>query len=807
MDHYSCIHGHFYQPPRENPWLEEIELQDSAYPYHDWDKRITEECYAPNVASRILGPDRKIINIVNNCSKISFNFAPTLLFWFERHEEELYRKILEADRESQKNFSGHGSAIAQCYNHMIMPLANSRDKRTQIIWGIKDFEHRFQRKPEGMWLPETAVDMETLDIMAEYGIKFVILAQHQAKRARKIGDSKWNEFSDKKIDSKTPYLCLLPSGRTISIFFYDGPVSHDVAFGELLENGVNFAKRLAGVFSPASLPQIVHIATDGETYGHHHRFGDMALSYCLYFIESNNLAKITVYGEYLEKFPPTHEVEILEDSSWSCSHGVGRWSQNCGCNMGCNAGWTQEWRKPLREAMDWLRDNLTRIYDEGMYQYFRDPWKARDEYIRVILDRSSENVERFISENATRELAKEEKVRVLKFLEMQRHAMLMYTSCGWFFDDISGIESIQILTYAARAMQLARETSNVSFEENYLRILEGAPSNVVSCQNGAKVYELFVRPNILDLGRVAAHYGVSSLFEEYGKTVKVYSYTITREKHDVLGVGRQKLAIGNVHIRSDITFEEKSISFAILHLGDHNIVGGVCEFKGDDAFSQMHREIKEVFVKSDISRTIRLIEKHFADHGYSLWHLFKDEQRKILDSILEATLKEVEASMREINEQHFPIIQAMSEMQIPLPKALAITMELVLNNDLTKLLKSDEIDFNKLQKVIEEAKARAIEVDKVTVGFEASIKVDSIMERFSRTPRDFNLLAQVESLLKVLEPLSLQLDLWKGQNIYFFVGKELFPRMREDASKGNEDAGKWLEHFGNLGEFLRVRID
>ncbi|MFH1995829.1 MAG: glycoside hydrolase, partial [Candidatus Omnitrophota bacterium] len=308
MNRFICIHGHFYQPPRENPWLEEVELQDSAYPYHDWNSRITAECYAPNTASRILGADTKIIDIVNNYSKVSFNFGPTLLAWLERHEPEVYQAILQADKESRGRFSGHGSALAQVFNHMIMPLANARDKRTQIVWGIKDFERRFRRRPEGMWLAETAVDLETLEILAERGVAFTILAPNQAKRSRKIGDKRWKEVSNARIDPKTPYLCRLPSGKSIALFFYDGPRSRDIAFGGLLKDGEALAKRLISAFAEKDEgPQLVHIATDGETYGHHQNHGDMALTYCLHYLESNDLAKITIYGEYLEKNPPLRE--------------------------------------------------------------------------------------------------------------------------------------------------------------------------------------------------------------------------------------------------------------------------------------------------------------------------------------------------------------------------------------------------------------------------------------------------------------------------------------------------------------------
>ena len=323
MERYVCAHAHFYQPPRENPWLEAVELQDSAYPYHDWNERITQECYAPNATSRILDPDGRIIRLVNNYSRISFNFGPTLMAWMEKNSPDAYAAIVEGDRQSQERFSGHGSALAQAYNHMILPLANRRDKRTQIIWGIRDFEFRFGRKMEGMWLPETAVDIETLEIMAEQGVLFTILAPSQASRVRGIDESEWHDVSGAKIDPTMAYRLGLPSGRSLSLFFYDGPISLAVAFEGLLNDGEAFADRILGAFNDdRAWAQIAHIATDGESYGHHHRNGDMALAYALDYIESHDLAKVTNYGEFLEKYPPSHEVEIFENTSWSCIHGI-----------------------------------------------------------------------------------------------------------------------------------------------------------------------------------------------------------------------------------------------------------------------------------------------------------------------------------------------------------------------------------------------------------------------------------------------------------------------------------------------------
>ncbi|MCC6346528.1 MAG: DUF3536 domain-containing protein, partial [Nitrospirales bacterium] len=484
MERYICIHGHFYQPPRENPWIEELEIQDSASPYHDWNERITAECYAPNSAARLVDSEGKIIDILNNYAHMSFDFGPTLLLWMEKNEPVTYRRIIDSDRLSRERFSGHGSALAQAYNHIIMPLADSGDKRTQVIWGIRDFQKRFGRDPEGMWLPETAMDTETLDILAEQGIKFTLLAPWQAKEVRRLNDAgdwdtgEWQNVEGGKVDPTTAYLCRLPSGRSIALFFYEGSISYAVASAGLLKNGTEMANRLVSVFSgERDRPQLVHIANDGESYGHHHQFGDMALAACLHHIEENNLARITNYGEFLEKHPPTHEVRVAENTSWSCIHGVERWKSDCGCNSGSFPHWNQKWRGPLRDALDELRDQFIPAYKHNIRDYLRDPWGARDDYIGVILDRSPENVEEFFRRHALKELTHPEKVRVLKLLEVQRLAMAMYTSCGWFYDEVSGLETVQVLCYAAKAIQRAEEVFGYSLERNFIDDLKKVPSN------------------------------------------------------------------------------------------------------------------------------------------------------------------------------------------------------------------------------------------------------------------------------------------------------------------------------------------
>ncbi len=806
MNRYLCVHGHFYQPPRENPWLNELEIQDSAYPYHDWNERITIECYAPNGASRILDAENKIIDIVNNYEKISFNFGPTLLSWMQRNRPENYAQVIKADKESREKYSGHGSAIAQVYNHIIMPLANSRDKQTQIEWGIKDFEYRFERKPEGMWLAETAVDLETLEIMADYGIKFTILSPYQAQKVKPVKAKEWIDVTGGKIDPKQVYLCRLSSGKSINIFFYDGPVSQDIAFGGLLDNGENFANRLIGTFSDNNeQPQLVHIATDGETYGHHHTYGEMALSYGLNYIAEKARAKITVYAEFLEKFPPTLEVQIIENSSWSCFHGVQRWRSNCGCNVGTNPAWSQAWRAGLRKAMDWLRDRLIGIYEEQITKYLDDAWAARNDYIDVILNRTPDSINEFLSMHSGRELSDSDKTNMLRLLEMQRHAMLMFTSCGWFFDEISGLESMQVIQYAARAMQLARAVSGIDLEPEYLKILKGAKSNIKEHENAAKLYEKFVKPTVLDLNRVAAHYAVSSLFNAYDRQVTIYDYEVRRKAYERMEAGKQQFIAGSISVKSAVTLEQEEFSYGILHLGDHIIFGGIGAVLNDEVFMRMHLEAKDAFEKSDVPVIISLLDKYFQRHDFSLWHVFRDEQRKILRQMLASTLGEIETSFRQINEHHYPIMLAMKQINIPLPQVLLSTFSFIFNTDIKNALEQEDVDIKRIVDLVKESKRWALNIDRTTLGFVANRKISSLMAQFKEDPVNVALLKKMGNLFKILRPLGLQMRIWEAQNIYFSVKKELYDAMKGKADQGDKLAKKWVSNFKALGGYLFVR--
>ncbi|MEW6183339.1 MAG: DUF3536 domain-containing protein [Bacillota bacterium] len=809
MNRCVCIHGHFYQPPRENPWLEDIEIQDSAYPYHDWNERITAECYMQNSASRILDDRGRIKNIVNNYSKISFNFGPTLLDWLETAEPEVYRMIIEADRESRKNFSGHGSAIAQAYNHIIMPQANRRDKYTQIIWGIRDFESRFDRRPEGMWLPETAVDLETLDIMAEQGILFTILAPSQARRVRKAGTRTWEELDHGCIDTTMPYkIRLQTSGRHMSIFFYNGPVSSAVAFENLLSNGEFFARRLLGSFRTGGAgSQLVNIATDGETYGHHHRHGDMALAYALNYIETNRLARLTNYAEYLEQNPPTHEVEIIENTSWSCAHGTERWRNNCGCNSGVRPGWSQAWRTPLREALNWLRDTLIPKFEKQAGLLLKDPWAARNEYIAVVLDRSPKNMDRFLEEHALRALNPSEQVKTLKLLELQRHAMLMYTSCGWFFDDVSGIETIQVIRYAGRVIQLAQELFRTKLESRFLEMLEQAKSNVPAYQNGAVIYEKRIRPSMVDLPKVGAHYAISSLFEPYGAKARIFCYTVERQDYRNLVAGNAKLMVGRARITSEITRESASLCFAALYFGYHNVHCGIRLYReaDEESFRKMVLEVTAAFDRADLPEVIRQLDLYFKGITYSLKQLFRDKQRKILSLIMDSTLDEVEADYQRTYEKHASLMRFLKDLGAPQPRALHTAAEFVLNTNLRRALATAPLNLERVNTLMSEAKRWNVPLDRLGLGYALKKNIERIAVKLRAAPDNPALLHDLEAATGLAGSLPFEIDFWKVQNIYYELLQTVCSDFKKKAEQGNENAQEWLDHFTVLGDNLRVK--
>jgi alpha-amylase/alpha-mannosidase (GH57 family) len=811
---YLCVHGHFYQPPRENPWLEMVETQDSAAPYHDWNERITAECYATNGSSRILNRAGQIVRIVNNYAQMSFNFGPTLLSWMKEQAPLAYKAVLDADLESRRRFNGHGSAVAQVFNHIIMPLASDRDKRTQIAWGIADFESRFGRKPEGMWLAETAVDTPTLELLAEYGILYTILAPNQCAAVHPPVEAEtgccWRGTHDDSVDTRRPYRVRLRSGRSIAVFFYDGPRSRAIAFERLLDSGEGFARRLTGGFDedPRSedgrpVPQLAHVATDGESYGHHHRFGEMALSYALAHIEEHQLAKLTNYGEYLEMFPPAWEARINEETSWSCAHGVERWRSDCGCNGG-KQGWNQRWRAPLRDALDTLRDALLPLVREAAKPLLIDLDEARNAYISVMLDR--EQLEPFLAAHSTHTLSPEERRIVLKLMELERHEQLMYTSCGWFFDDIAGIETVQIIAYASRALQLAGELFGArgeAIEAQFIERLADAHSNVPEEGSGATIYRRRGRGLQVGLEQVTAHYAISSIFSSYAATTDLFAYRIKRLSGELINSGRGRLLLGDAEVISRFTEDSERVRYAVLHFGDLNIAAVVKRYDEADAeeCERFVQKVREAMAGIDLPGVIRLFDSVFGSQDYSIRSLFADEQRRVVKLLLAGTLTQVEEGLLHMYEEHAPLLHFLSQTEVPRPPALDVAASFAINVKVRRALESEPLDLPKVRAALALAASDHITLDVASLNFVVDQRMTAAMRALRAAPRIPGVLEQAVAVARVIRDLPFAANIWQAQNLWYEIWNHM---QQKSTSRRANDRIANEELFAELGTLLSI---
>jgi len=809
--HFICIHGHFYQPPRENPWLETVETQDSAAPYHDWNERVCAECYATNGAARIVNNENRITRIINNYARISFNFGPTLLSWLKENASRTYRMILDGELRSRKIFKGHSSAMAQIYNHIIMPLASPRDRVTQIRWGIADYLQNYGVLPEGMWLPETAADTESLELLAQHGIKFTVLAPHQAKRIRPLksaadgAEGEWTETPDSTVDTTHPYLVRFESGDSIAVFFYDGPTSRAIAFEGLLNSGESFASRLKGGFRDNAQPQLVHVATDGESYGHHHKHGEMALAWALRLLEKDKSLKLANYGSFLAQFPPEYEAEIVDNTSWSCVHGVERWRSNCGCNGG-RQGWSQAWRTPLREALDELRDAVAPLTEQEGGKLFNDVWAARDGYIQVVLDRSAETVDDYFATYQSHPLTEDERVRALELMEMQRHTQLMYTSCGWFFDDISGIETVQVIAYAGRVLQLAQDLFGQqaeALEPAFLDRMAEAHSNLDTAGDGARIYKEQTRSMELGLEKVAAHYAISSVFSSFADETDLFCYRVRRLSYDIYTSGRGRLALGRARIASAITGQQQSFSFAVLHFGDQNITAAVKPYVDADAagFEAFAKEASEHVQRALFPDVIRLLDRYYGRADYSLTSLFTDEQRRIVQLILNSTLWDIENSLTTIYEDHASLLHYLSQAGLPKPPALALAAGFAINAGLRRTMEGDPIDQAQLRSFLSLAKADQIQLDSTTLSYIADQRMKRAMIELQMSSGSLEMLDRALALGRTLVELPFELNLWQAQNIWYEILRTSSYGL---TSLEAEERPRWDKSFGELGTCLSI---
>jgi alpha-amylase/alpha-mannosidase (GH57 family) len=718
---FIAIHGHFYQPPRENPWFEFIETEESAHPFHDWNERIALECYRPNAHARILDEKGKILEIVNNYSSISFNFGPTLLPWLEKNFQSVYQKILEADREGLRRF-GYGNAIAQVYNHIIMPFANERDKETEVLWGMADFEKRFHRKPEAMWLPETAVNIPTLQVLVKYGMRFLILSPFQALRVRPFGGKRWTDVSQGRIDSTQPYRCFIQdaSGKKlldqfIDVFFYNGIISKEIAFGDLLKDGNAFSNRFTQFYQESKeRPQLIHIATDGETYGHHKKFGDMALAYALDKGFPTRGFELINYGAFLKRFPPVYEAEIDEGpkgegTSWSCAHGVGRWKEDCGCSTGGKPGWNQKWRKPLREALDLLRDELSLVFEREGEKIFQDIWEARNGYIEVILNRSPERINSFFDQYGRKGLDEKGRIKGIKLLEMQRHALRMYTSCGWFFADLAGLETILVLQHAARAIQLAEELTGEAIEKKFLKHLSEGKSNLPEIGSGDQVYQRLVKPKWVTPEKVVNHFAISSLFDGGDGEKKIFSYRVEKIHYEKMGKEEDLLVIGQVKVTSEIIPESKEFLFGLISSKKEVFRTWVSEKKEGLDFNTFKEKGQESFGKGE-EEMAKVLTSLLGNRIYTIQDTFKEERQVIFQKLIQKEFDEHCQIYADLFDRTKQAVEALSREGLEIPYEIRVAAEITLSHRLFQEINELKKDFKgtierrKIDEIVEEAR-------------------------------------------------------------------------------------------------------
>ena len=761
------VHGHFYQPPRENPWLDTVEVQDSAAPYHDWNERVTAECYAPNTAARRVDGRNRVLDIVDNFEKISFNAGPTLLAWLDRHRPDVYAKIIAADRASVTARGGHGNAIAQVYNHMIMPLAIRRDKVTQLRWGLEDFRGRFGREPEGCWLPETAVDNETLEVLAEAGLRFTILAPHQAWRVRPLGTEAWEEVND-HVDTSRAYLWRGPRGLGLALFFYHAPISRGIAFENLLERSEHLVAWLyAALTDTPDRPQLVHCATDGESYGHHRRFGEMALAAAVRQIEAEGSVALTNYGAFLAAHPPTDEVEIHERTSWSCAHGVERWRADCGCRT--RSDWHQRWRAPLREALDWLRDQIDPFFEARASAFLKDPWAARDAYIAVILDPSPERLDAFFGAHQRAPLDPAARAETRRLLEMQRHRLLMYTSCGWFFDEISALEPVQILRYAAIALQYLGDLGGGRLEPEFVRRLEAAPSNIPALRDGGEVYRQLIRPTAVDLRRVIAHYAITGLVDEHPVDARIYAYRVTRLDESRQASDGTALRIAHVRVSALATGETREMMYALVHYGGHDFSCGIRAWEDQATYDAMKADLLRRYGELSVADMVRGMDEYFPGEPLTLAHLFLEERRRVLDSVIRAALDKPEETYRHIWEENRKLVHYLLQVDVPVPEALRLVGRHVLEQQacdaLERMAELAAIP-ERVFEIAAEAKALDLTLDLTRPRAAARRAVERALDAVAEAPTAAHV-AAATALIEGANRLGLHYGLWAAQNRFF----------------------------------------
>jgi hypothetical protein len=713
---HLVVHGHFYQPPRENPWTEVVPVEPSAAPHHDWNERITEECYRPNGWARVVDDAGRVVDVVSTYEHLSFNVGPTLLSWLEAEQPDVYERILEADRAARR-------AIAQAYGHAILPLCNERDLRTQLRWGIADFVHRFGRRPEGMWLPETAVNEVVLACLAEEGIRFTILAPGQVEAVRPLAGTEddWRDV-DGHLDTSRPFRWEHPQhpGLHIELVVYDGSLSHDLAFAGVPSQAL-VARALAHARPGDDV--LVCAATDGETFGHHHHFAERGVAYALTVEAARRGVATPRLADLIEEHPPTHQARV-RTSAWSCVHGVARWMADCGCHTGGEPGWTQAWRSPLRHALDVLRDHVTDVTERAGTRMLKDPWAARDAYVEVLLGATP--LDAFVAEHVTGD-----PVEALTLLEAQRHALLMYTSCGWFFNDLAGIETLQILRYAARCLDLLAELGEPGPEQRVLDILATARSNHPDEGDGLAIWERHVAPSRVDAGRVVAHLALVELLGDVSPgagdgrarmragedAAELGGHVVERGPHLVLDRGGLSVCAGEVTLTHRRTRRRSRHAYAAVHLGGLEVFGATRPL---DVFVDVGADLDAVRRAVEhgerVTTLLREVVSRFGPREFGLESALPDAAGQIVARAAEDLVDRFAATFEQLHADHGSTFRALARAGYPLPRELRAPVEVALTRRFESLLAEAVVEGTPAAFVPAVSLARSARAEGISVG-------------------------------------------------------------------------------------------
>lgn len=766
------IHGHFYQPPRENPWTDDVDREPSAAPFHDWNQRIYRECYRPNGWARIFETDGAVRRIVNNYERLSFNFGPTLLSWSERHHPDGYRRILAADRASVIARGGHGNAIAQGYNHAILPLCNDRDLRTQVRWGLAEFKHRYGRDAESLWMPETACDDRTLGVLIDEGLRYALLAPNQAEAIEV--DGVWHDVSDGSIDPRRPYRYEHPdgSGRSIALFFYDGAISRAVAFEGVLASSQALVNRFE--LASGGDGSVVHAVTDGESYGHHHRYGDRCLAHALFEEAERRGFWVTNYGELLDHHPAEIPVRVKKGeegkgTSWSCAHGVGRWMRDCGCHTGGQPGWNQAWRGPLREALDHLRDRAAALYEARLDDWFDDPWALRDDYIEVVLRRGADRGA-FLAERARRPLDASERTTSLRWLEAQRSSMLMYTSCGWFFNDLSGIETLQVLRYAGRLVDQLADMSVDDVEAPFLEQLSEARSNLSA--TGADLYRREVLPRRVHDRGLAAHVALTQLVEARPTEGVVAGRRYRLSCHEAVRRGRWTLGTFRVELEEVNTGAKTDHAACALHLGGVELYCVLRPYPGDQAFAASRERILQTMAQSSLLQLLRTAEDELGPEEHGLSSVLEGDRERLSRALFDEVRSRYSAQYEALYEEARVTLSQFAEAGLPIPLELAQAAETALRRrfeDALRRAHGDGFDprgFEQALLIAEEARRYGLELSDPEAAQRFERSLDVLITRLtSGEPAALGAdpISSALALLDTVRRLGLSLDLEPAQ--------------------------------------------